>query len=332
MTKKVTIKNFKSVKELSFDSNKINIFIGEPNSGKSNILEALSFFSPGSLERNVFNEIFRFKTIGDFFYDNNFNDPIRVSTDSLSVDISLYKNESGSAINQFEMAYSDSGSTDSDKSKVYFNFQGQQTGIVGKVFDSSFRTYIFKRLNAFSTSFRPFLSTPFGDNLPGMLLGNNHLKKIVSDFFKEKGFRIQLKPVENDISISKEIDDEIYSYPFTTISETLQRIVFMMIALESNTKASIILDEPESNTFPFYTKYIAERIALDQTNQFFITTHNPYLLMSIIEKAKIHQLNIFICQLQKYETKLSLLNEAQLEKALDMGPDIFFNLERIVNS
>lgn len=43
--KKIKIENFKSINEIDFDCKRVNIFLGEPNVGKSNILEALSFFS-----------------------------------------------------------------------------------------------------------------------------------------------------------------------------------------------------------------------------------------------------------------------------------------------
>jgi hypothetical protein len=48
--KKLLIKNFKSVKELTIELNpKINIFVGENDSGKSTILEALSIITTGRL-------------------------------------------------------------------------------------------------------------------------------------------------------------------------------------------------------------------------------------------------------------------------------------------
>ncbi|MCY7358230.1 MAG: AAA family ATPase [Rudanella sp.] len=37
----VEIKNFKSIKDLRLDCKRVNIFIGKPNVGKSNILEGL---------------------------------------------------------------------------------------------------------------------------------------------------------------------------------------------------------------------------------------------------------------------------------------------------
>ncbi len=45
MINKLEIKNFKSIKHLELDCKRVNIFIGKPNVGKSNILEALGIFS-----------------------------------------------------------------------------------------------------------------------------------------------------------------------------------------------------------------------------------------------------------------------------------------------
>jgi AAA15 family ATPase/GTPase len=39
MITKLSIANFKSIRQLDIDCKKINVFIGEPNTGKSNILK-----------------------------------------------------------------------------------------------------------------------------------------------------------------------------------------------------------------------------------------------------------------------------------------------------
>ena len=44
MIKKLHIKNFKSIKELDLNCARVNVFIGEPNTGKSNILEAIGIY------------------------------------------------------------------------------------------------------------------------------------------------------------------------------------------------------------------------------------------------------------------------------------------------
>jgi len=41
---RLNIKNFKSVKNIELETKKVNIFIGNPNTGKSNILKALGLF------------------------------------------------------------------------------------------------------------------------------------------------------------------------------------------------------------------------------------------------------------------------------------------------
>ena len=49
----IDIKNFKSIKDCEIPNCKrINLFIGRPNVGKSNIIEALSLFSIPYLKEN----------------------------------------------------------------------------------------------------------------------------------------------------------------------------------------------------------------------------------------------------------------------------------------
>jgi len=192
--------------------------------------------------------------------------------------------------------------------------------------------YEYKRLSKFSFGYLPHLSVPHGDNLPSLLLSNTEYKKWVSDFLKSKDLTLTLKPTENEILASKLVEGEIYSYPYLSLSETLQRIIFYTIAIKSNKSSVLLLDEPESNTFPFYTKFLAERIALDKTNQFFITTHNPYLLLSLIEKSKIVDLNVCIVQMKKHQTILTALKDDQLSEVMDLNSDVFFNFDKILKA
>ena len=45
MVEQLKIQNYKSIRNLDLPCKKVNVFIGEPNSGKSNIIEALSLLS-----------------------------------------------------------------------------------------------------------------------------------------------------------------------------------------------------------------------------------------------------------------------------------------------
>ena len=71
--KNLEIKNFKSIKHLTLDCKRMNVFIGKPNVGKSNILEALAllgwdYFLDG--EGSVFFEnTIRYSDLEELFYD-----------------------------------------------------------------------------------------------------------------------------------------------------------------------------------------------------------------------------------------------------------------------
>ncbi|MHC1623269.1 MAG: hypothetical protein ACXQTR_01605, partial [Candidatus Methanospirareceae archaeon] len=56
-------------------------------------------------------------------------------------------------------------------------------------------------------------------------------------------------------------------------------------------------------------------------NQYFISTHNPYLLLSILEKAHKDEVAIFITYFEDYQTKVKLLNEKDLEEIMELGID-----------
>ena len=325
MIQQLKIKNFKSIKELDISCKKLNVFIGEPNSGKSNIIEALALQSQDGIQKELNRDIFRYKSMGDLFFDFNINKPINIDTGEMHTILKYAVNENGMIENQFDFL----PDLNQNKDNPYKIAHDGEISIQGYMGNTNVRFYEFKKQCTFATSYIPHLSVPFGDNLPNLLLANNDLKKLVSEFVLEKGLRLTLKPTENDITISKIVDDEIYSYPYFSISETLQRIIFYNIAIKSNNNSVLLFDEPESNTFPFYTKLLGERIALDENNQFFIATHNPYLLLSLIEKSKKEKINVCLVEMKNYETVVSVLSDDHISTVLDLESDVFFNFNHI---
>lgn len=326
MIEKLSIKNFKSIKDLEMPCKKLNVFIGEPNSGKSNIIEALALQSQNAIGQQLNKDLLRYKTIGDLFYDFNINKPIEVNTDQ-NTRIEYAINENGTLHNEFHFWLNRKTNV---KDFTQISHDGSIRNSARTLGKTNVHFYEYKRLSNFNINYLPHLNVPNGDNLPSLLLSNEEYRNWVSDFFQSKGLTLTLKPTENDILVSKFVNNQIYSYPYFTISETLQRIVFYSIAIKSNKDSVLLFDEPETNTFPFYTKYLAERIALDETNQFFITTHNPYLLLSLIEKTKFENLNVCIVQMKDYETKVNVLNEKQVGQVLDFNSDVFFNFNQIL--
>lgn len=325
MLSSVKIKNFKSIRDLEFPARRVNVFVGEPNTGKSNIIEALAMLSPGTLaEAQRSQEILRFKSTADLFFDQKVAEPLLIELGNWGVRLAFaageYEGEfflqqpspSLTPRTPFTMTHTGAFRSEAGMPRIPVHY------------------YAFKPLSVFPNGQPGPLNPPFGDNLVAVLYTNEPLRQRAGALIRQMGFRLQLKPADNELLIAKDVHDELYSYPWASVSETLRRAVFLMAVLETNKDATLLLDEPESNTFPFYTKFFAERIALDPSNQFFITTHNPYVLSSIVEKTPVDALNVLVTVLEGFETRLKRVPDKNLPELLDLDSAAFFNLARLV--
>ncbi len=164
-----------------------------------------------------------------------------------------------------------------------------------------------------------------------IILTRKDLKSVISTLFKKYGYRVVFKPPEGKIEIQKEQDDIVVSIPYALSSETLQRITFYLAAIYSNKDSVISFEEPEAHAFPYYMKYLAEKIAKDNANnQYFIATHNPYFLMSILEKTPKEEIATFATYFEDYQTKIKPLSSEEVESALAMGADLFLNIDQFL--
>jgi AAA15 family ATPase/GTPase len=322
MIKALSIKNFKSIKHLELNCKRINLFIGKPNTGKSNILESIGIFSLlyGDLRNFV-----RFENMSNLFYDHDLSEKIEITAIGELVETVYYEIE-------FEKgAFSGSGG-DKEKRIFHFDFRFDYDGkgSLERSGNSPFKFYRFSVIDSFQRQESDFLLPPRGENLLSILLTDKTLRKVVADIFSEYGLRIVLKPQDSKIEVQKEIEDIIISYPYSLISDTLQRIVFQLLAVETNKDSVIIFEEPEAHAFPFYTKFLAERIALEKSNQYFISTHNPYLLLSVLEKTSKDDIGIFIVYFKDYQTRVRPITEEEMPEILDLDASIFFNLDQFL--
>lgn len=319
MIKKLRVENFKSIKKLDIECGRINVFVGEPNSGKSNILESLAFISfLESRGGGTFKDFVRLESMLDLFYDRTLDEEVTLNADEINIRV---KFENGMFICYY-------------KEKVIGNFTDaghcNRDGQVVPEFQP-FKYYKFKIMEKFSSKLSNFLIPLYGENLPAILLTRKDLKQLSNKIFEKFGFRLMINPTENKIDIVKEQEENIFiAYPYHLTSDTLQRIIFYLAAIKSNSNSTLIFEEPEAKTFPYYTKYLAETIALDGKNQYFISTHNPYMLLSVLEKAKKGELNVFLTYFEDYQTKVKKLSDKEITDVMDEGIDLFLNLERFI--
>jgi AAA15 family ATPase/GTPase len=321
---KVSIKNFKSIKHLEFNSKKFNIFIGEPNTGKSNILEAIGLFSIKYLSKTELKHklklLIRFDSAINLFYDNQTSLEIEVKIGNFNLKVKAVENDNISI---------DLNSSSYCVLDAYGNVKDlKQEDINEKM---SIKFYRFRKLYKFPKKTFSFLLPPDGENLLTILSTNNKIHNLVNNLLEEKGLKIALDEGESKIKILKLNSSKTILYPYSILSDTFQRMIFYLTAIKSNKNSILVFEEPETHTFPYYTKYLAEVIALDDlNNQYFISTHNIYFLNSLLEKANKDDLAVFIVYYKNYETKIRELSYEEKMRILEEGKDVFFNIEQFI--
>lgn len=324
MVKTLEIKNFKSIKHLKLDCKRVNVFIGKPNAGKSNLLESVGVFSLpfGSLGNiDTIREFIRLENMADLFYDHDLSESVEVKTDHAAFQI-RFDNRVFTGD-----AREEGNNANSVGFEIYDN--GKMGNTSGEL-NLPFRFYRFVTLDKFSRQELDCLLPPKGENLCQILLTRKDLRKFVVDLLSAYELKLVLKQLEYKIEIQKEIEGAIFTSPYALLSDTLQRVIFYNAAIDTNKEAIIILEEPEAHAFPYYTKFLAERMALDASNQYFVATHNPYFLSSVLEKTPQGDIAIFITYFEDNQTKLRAIAQEEMAEVLDLDADVFFNLERFL--
>ncbi len=219
MIKNLEVRNFKSLKHLKLDCQKINIFIGKPNTGKSNILESIGILSfPYLSFGSEIKRIIRVENSINLFYDQDLSQKIQIIGDSVDCQIVFEQGD-----------FKGSGHLRKEQQSFPFSFRLSYDIVISYSFPASpwpFKFYRFATMESFLEKESDFLIPPAGANLLSILLVNKDLRKVVSDIFSEYGLRVVLKPLESKIEVQKETEGIIVSYPYFVVSDTLQRLLF----------------------------------------------------------------------------------------------------------
>ncbi len=316
--KKIEISNYKSIEHLVIeDCRKFNLLIGYPNVGKSNILEALSLISQFAQKENI-NKFCRFQSYFNLFHLGNIEEPIVVTLN--------------------------------DRSKLEFRvinklnyltsfYKKDEKGDYAK-FDSPYNThfyikkYHFKEGTKNINSNEKYLDIPYGENLITIFQLNKELRKEAASILNLYDLILNVDIEKSELRLQKYTsEDTILSIPYELVADTIQRILFYSAAILSNENSILLFEEPEAHLFPPYIKRMIANISNDERgNQYFINTHSPYVLETLIEDKEIRdQLSIYIVYHKGGESKIKRVDDKQLIRIAQYGNDLFFNLENFIN-
>ena len=356
----VEIKNFKSIKDLRLDCKRVNVFIGKPNVGKSNILEGLGLLGAGHSMNTFSNGFVRYKELRHLFNDNDVSNNIQIYTDQLSATLfkslddnsDLYRYYLGGdsdvekltkytlQSNDFDFFEIDQFIEHLKDSPQYYELHGDGAisnddypwikNRFGADASRLIKKYDFNNTIDFNVSVHEFLVPPYGVNLFSVVDRREELKREIGNLFKEQKLEFVLSKSDLSFSTQRKEGYYAYSYPYYSVADTFRRFIFYLAAIESNKNSVLIFEEPEVHSFPPYTQDIAYRMIYSEENQFFVSTHSPYLLQTLVSNLKDDQLNVFVTYYENYETKAKALTAEELSFVQEYSTDVFFNLDRFI--
>jgi AAA15 family ATPase/GTPase len=320
----IQITNFKSIKQLDLNEcSRINLFIGRPNVGKSNILEALGLFSIPHVKFSNDKQLKNFVRVeneNELFFDGNIKEHIRVNTNTLTARASYetYTTMQPSQRGGYESVINDWG--------LHFDLGNKSEHYTTRHL-YSVKKYTFAPNVNFKQANAPFLIPPYGINLLNSIEINEKLKAEFNQLFKEYDLKLVFDKASQSLKVMKELKgNNIYLIPYNSVADTLQRIIFYKTAIASNQNSILLFEEPEAHSFPPYITHITQEIINSTTNQFFITTHSPFIVTDFLENSR-SELSVFAVNYADGQTVAKKLTTQDLDDIYQNGVDLFTNIE-----
>jgi hypothetical protein len=333
MITQLSIARFKSIKKLTLPCRKVNIFIGAPDTGKTNILESLYMLSrlgwnwPLDTSLRIRQEM----GFDVLFYRQFFDAPISPGMELGPPYPSSYSHgdllftaaaESGGQVLALDLMPAGPRGA-----RVSFGTQYHIPSL------DWIRFYSYTQSEHWSYNPNVHLGSqlvnvPHGYNLLYVARHDSRVYDFLKEVVAGLNWRVKFDQVQRTFRLSEVRADEIVDYNLDLLSDSLKRLFFYGAILRTSENAALVLDEPDVFAFPPYPKTLGEMIGSDRSNQFFITTHNPYFLSGLIAKTAPSDLAVFVCHRDSEgSTAATLLSEDALSKVIDLGASVFFNLD-----
>lgn len=316
----INIRNFKSLADVSIkDCKTFNLFIGRPNVGKSNIIEALSMFSipyAAPMKKSI-GEFLRIEQTPSLFYNGNISSPITIDAGCFKI---VAENL---AANRLKVKY--------ETPKQTYDFEIADLKIK-KLTDElpvfkpyNYDAHINRQKKQHSDM--PFLNPWDGNNMMQIVRNNDDLKNYFANLLQEDGLQLTFDMTYQEIRVLKPLSDNSSCIlPYNSLADSLKRLMFYKTAVGSNNDSVLMFEELEAHAYPPYISKIVQEIIDNKSNQYFITTHSPYVLNEFLEETSL-DVAIHLVDFKDGGTVVKTLSEEEVSEVYNYGIDLFFNTE-----
>lgn len=345
----IEIKNFKSIRQQKIENcRRVNVFIGYPNTGKSNILEALSLISYMNYSSIIISlkNLCRFKELIDIFNDGDKKKTSEILADGYSFSLRyINKNEVQFSIEDLQIKKRKIQITDPESAAGLINgidvhYLINKEGMLSAISSNKSSRYskpVLKKYTYYQSDFNfqkdaKTLANPFGENLAEVIRYDSRLRKECGELLAKYNLRLIFDENEN-IIIQKQLDEfSAFQFSFSQIADTLQRLIFHKAAITTNENTILLFEEPEAHMFPPYiSKFTSDIIYSENNNQYFITTHSPFVLNDFMENLAKNELAIYIVDYKNGETFIHRMNNEDMHEAYQFDYDFFLNIEKFIS-
>ena len=320
----ISITNFKSLESVKIRGCKtFNLLIGRPNVGKSNIIEALSFMAVPYLSamKKSLGNLFRIERGSALFFNGNISNAIDIDLGDYGMRI---MNPTSNKVEMIARHLKGTHSLDIVDLKVKKGFDDYPI----------FKPYSYKEhANAdwHTQVDMPFLCPWDGNNMMQVLQQNEPIKHYFVDLLKEYGLQSTFDLAQQEVRVLKPINDtSSFIIPYKALADSIKRLMFFKAAVDSNKESVLMFEELEAHAYPPYISKIVQTIIQNPSNQYFITTHSPYVINEFLEDKTL-DVAIHIVDFKYGKTMVKTLSDREMDEVYDYGIDLFFNTEAFLD-
>lgn len=326
LVRDIKIRHFKSLENVEIRGcRRYNLFVGRPNVGKSNILEALTLFDLPlmGVNKSLLGDWLRCEEVPSLFWNGDV---------SKAVEVEAYSNDgSNGSVPAYSLSLEYRGAdaltlkvTEDGKSTVYDVADLRLTKLPEQY--PAFKPYRYDRLRHSRGVSAPFLFPLSGENLMNTVQRSERLREELLQILSRYGLGLTFDTGTQELKFIKELGHGMsFIVPFVSIADTIKRLIYYKAAVYSNIGSLLMLEEPEAHAFPPYIVDMVYSIIDSPQNQYFITTHSPYVVNEFLEnKADVA---LFVIDYRDGRTVVRPLTEEEIQQVYEYGIDMFFNNE-----